>query len=143
MVIGIIIGAFIAAYSADELKLRVPPWKTLLQTFGGGLLMGFGAVTSGGCNIGHILSGVPQLALSSIFGGIFIVLGAWTASYFLFIRPLNKGIASKSKVSNLGGCVKNSLVQGIDWVSNVSAVPSFAHREYWCGNTGSNNMQDL
>ena len=88
MVIGIIIGACIAAYSADELKLRVPPWKTLLKTFGGGLLMGFGAVTSGGCNIGHILSGVPQLAISSIFGGIFIVLGAWTASYFLFIRPM-------------------------------------------------------
>ena len=90
MVIGIIIGAFIAAYSADELKLRVPPWKTLLKTFGGGLLMGFGAVTSGGCNIGHILSGVPQLAISSIFGGIFIVLGAWTASYFLFIRPMKE-----------------------------------------------------
>jgi uncharacterized membrane protein YedE/YeeE len=90
MVIGIIIGALVAAYSADELKLRVPPWKTLLKTFGGGLLMGFGAVTSGGCNIGHILSGVPQLALSSIFGGIFIVLGAWTASYFLFIRPMKE-----------------------------------------------------
>jgi len=90
MVIGIVIGALIAAYSADELKLRIPPWKTLLKTFGGGCLMGFGAVTSGGCNIGHILSGVPQLAISSILGGIFIILGAWTAAYFLFIRPLKE-----------------------------------------------------
>lgn len=88
MVIGMILGALVAAFSANELKFRMPSWKTLGQTFLGGFLMGFGAVTSGGCNIGHILSGVPQLALSSILGGTFIVLGGWAAAYYIFVRPM-------------------------------------------------------
>jgi len=49
--------------------------------------MGFGAVTSGGCNIGHLLSGVPQFSLGSILAGISIVLGAWAASYVMFVLP--------------------------------------------------------
>jgi uncharacterized protein len=51
-------------------------------------MMGFGAVLSSGCNIGHILSGVPQLSIGSILGGISIVLGGWVMAYFMFIRPM-------------------------------------------------------
>ncbi len=85
-VIGLIIGAFIAALIANEFKIRTPPLKMGLQAFLGGMLLGVGAVIADGCNIGHILSGVPQLAISSIIAGTFIVLGAWTAAYFLFMR---------------------------------------------------------
>ena len=60
----------------------------LQQTFGGGLLMGFGAVCSSGCNVEHILSGVPQLSVGSILGGICIVLGAWVTAYLMFVRPM-------------------------------------------------------
>ena len=88
LVLGVVIGAFIAAYAANELKLRMPSVKTMGLTFVGGLLMGFGAVVSSGCNVGHILSGVPQLSLGSILGGIFIVLGGWAAAYLMFIRPM-------------------------------------------------------
>jgi len=88
LVIGVIIGAFVAAFAANELKLRMPSWKTMVATFCGGLLMGFGAVVSSGCNVGHILSGVPQLSLGSILGGIFIVLGGWAAAWLMFIRPM-------------------------------------------------------
>lgn len=87
LIIGIILGSFVAALIAGEFKIRRPSWGMMGQTFGGGLLMGFGAVTSGGCNIGHILSGVPQLALGSILAGISIVLGAWLMAYLMFIRP--------------------------------------------------------
>ena len=89
LIIGIILGTFIAALIAREFKIRWPGWKTIAQTFGGGLLMGFGAITSSGCNVGHILSGVPQLGIGSIVGGVAIVIGAWLAAYFMFVRPQN------------------------------------------------------
>ena len=88
LVIGAVIGAFIAAIIAKEFALRAPAPKVILQTFGGGFLMAFGAVVSKGCNVGHILSGWPQLSLGSILGGICIILGGWFMAYLLFIRPM-------------------------------------------------------
>ena len=88
LIVGLIIGAAVAALIAGEFGLRAPAPKMILQTFTGGFLMGFGAVCSAGCNIGHILSGVPQLSLGSILGGISIVLGAWFAAYLMFVRPM-------------------------------------------------------
>jgi uncharacterized membrane protein YedE/YeeE len=86
LVIGVVIGAAIAAGIAGEFKLRAPKARRLLQQFIGGLIMGIGAVIGTACNIGHILSGVPQLALSSILGGIFIILGCWATAYIMFMR---------------------------------------------------------
>ena len=86
LVIGIVIGAAIAAIIAREFKLRAPGPTRLLQQFIGGLLLGIGAVIGFGCNIGHILSGVPQLSIGSIVNGFFIVIGAWTAAYIMFMR---------------------------------------------------------
>ena len=88
LVLATIVGAFLAAIIAKEFKLRAPAPKTLIQTFVGGGLMGFGAVLAGGCNITHILSGVPQLAFGSVLSGLFIVLGCWTAAWWMFIRPM-------------------------------------------------------
>ncbi len=90
LIIGIVLGGLVAALIAKEFKFRVPKPLVLVQTFAGGLLMGFGAVTSGGCNIGHLLSGIPQLSLGSILAGISIVLGAWAASYVMFVLPQKK-----------------------------------------------------
>jgi uncharacterized membrane protein YedE/YeeE len=87
LVIGIIIGALVAALIAGEFKFRFPGWGTMGQTFLGGFLMGFGAVTSTGCNVTHILSGLPQLSFGSTVATIAIVLGAWVTSYFIFVRP--------------------------------------------------------
>ena len=91
MIIGVVVGGLIAALISKEFKFRIPKPLMLLQTFIGGALMGFGAVTSGGCNIGHLLSGIPQLSLGSILAGISIVLGAWAASYVIFVLPQKSG----------------------------------------------------
>jgi uncharacterized protein len=88
-VLGIVLGALVAAVIAGEFAIRAPEPKLILQTLAGGLLMGFGAVISSGCNIGHILSGVPQLSIGSIVGGLSIVAGGWIMAYFMFIRPMN------------------------------------------------------
>lgn len=86
-VLGIILGAIIAAILAKEFKLRMPKNpRTYLQVLVGGALMGFGAVTAGGCNIGHFLTGVPTLAISSIVTSIFFILGNWTMAWILFGR---------------------------------------------------------
>lgn len=90
MIVGIVVGGLVAALISKEFKFRAPKPLTLLQTFIGGLLMGFGAVTSGGCNIGHLLSGIPQLSLGSILAGVSIFLGAWAASYVMFVLPQKK-----------------------------------------------------
>jgi len=88
MLLSTILGAFVAAKVAGEFKFRAPPPKTLVQTFFGGAIMGFGAAMAGGCNITHVLSGVPQLAVSSILGGAFLIFGCWFMAWILFIRPM-------------------------------------------------------
>ncbi|MGC9100389.1 MAG: YeeE/YedE family protein [Caldisericum sp.] len=86
-VFGIIIGAFIAALVSKEFKLRMPKDpKTFAQVALGGILLGFGAGIAYGCNIGHILSGLPHLAISSILFTIFAVLGNWFMVWYLFER---------------------------------------------------------
>ena len=88
LIVGVVLGAVVASLIAKEFKLRVPPVRVLVQTFVGGALMGFGAVCSTGCNIGHIMSGVPQLSLGSLIAGVSIVLGSWFAAYLMFVRPM-------------------------------------------------------
>jgi uncharacterized membrane protein YedE/YeeE len=84
-ILGIIIGAGITAAAYKEFKLRVPKKGiTYLYVVIGGMLMGIGAVMAGGCNIGHFLTGIPQLAISSIVAGVFFILGNWTMTRILY-----------------------------------------------------------
>nr|6LEP_A Chain A, Sulf_transp domain-containing protein [Spirochaeta thermophila] len=92
-IVGIILGAGVAAAVAGEFKLRMPKNPvTYLQVGIGGLLMGIGAVTAGGCNIGHFLTGVPQLALSSWLASIFFILGNWTMAWILFLESSGENL---------------------------------------------------
>ena len=84
LIVGIILGAGVAALINREFKFRVPSVGMLIQVFIGGLLMGFGAVCSAGCNIGHILSGLPQLAIGSMVAALAILAGAWLTAYLIF-----------------------------------------------------------
>lgn len=83
-IVGIIFGALVAAVVNREFKVRMPSLCMLLQVLVGGVLMGFGAVCSGGCNITHILSGLPQLAIGSIVATIAVLAGAWLTAYLIF-----------------------------------------------------------
>jgi uncharacterized membrane protein YedE/YeeE len=75
---GIVLGAFLGAVLGRDFKIRIARKKTrYLQVFIGGLLMGIGARLALGCNIGHIISGVPQLALSSFLAFISIFVGSY------------------------------------------------------------------
>lgn len=82
------IGAFLSGKLLSEVKLKVPPADELFKVLLGGFLMGLGAQLGGGCNIGHSLTGVSTLAVSSWVANIFIILGNWMMVYFLLIRPM-------------------------------------------------------
>ncbi|MCZ7531249.1 MAG: YeeE/YedE family protein [Acidimicrobiia bacterium] len=75
-VVALIPGAAAAALLASSWSLSRAHAGRLLRLFVGGLLLGLGGQIAGGCNLGHGLSGVAQLSLSSwlvvaaIVGGI-------------------------------------------------------------------------
>jgi uncharacterized membrane protein YedE/YeeE len=87
-ILGIPLGAYLSAKGLGEFKLQAPPANELMKVFLGSIIMGFGAATAGGCTVGHSLTGVSSLALSSIVATIFIILGNWTMVYFMFIKPM-------------------------------------------------------
>lgn len=87
-VLGVPLGAYISSKLLKEFKLKVPPPQELLRVLFGGLVMGIGAQIGGGCNIGHGLTGVSTLAVSSWVATVFILLGNWTMVYFLLIKPM-------------------------------------------------------
>jgi uncharacterized membrane protein YedE/YeeE len=87
-VLAVPIGAFISGKFLKEVKMKVPPADELIKVLLGGFVMGVGAQIGGGCNIGHSLTGVSTLAVSSWVANAFIILGNWTMVYFLLIRPM-------------------------------------------------------
>lgn len=90
MVLGCVAGGFIATIIAGEWSLRTPKeGKILLLQFVGGFAMGFGAVTAMGCNIGNLLSGIPQFSVGSIVAAAGIVVGCWIMAYLMFMRDMD------------------------------------------------------
>ena len=82
------LGAYISARLMHEFGLKVPPAHDLLRVLFGGFLMGIGAEIGGGCNIGHGITGVSTLAVSSWVANTAILMGDWTMVYFMLIRPM-------------------------------------------------------
>ncbi len=74
---GLIFGAFTAALLAGEFKVRFAPRKRYVQSFIGGIGMGYGARLAMGCNIGGLFSAIPSLALNGWVFGVGLVVGAW------------------------------------------------------------------
>jgi uncharacterized membrane protein YedE/YeeE len=85
-IIGIPIGAFLAAKWSREFHWRAPKPHRLMQQALGGAIMGTGAVIAGGCNIGNSLTGLGMLSLTSLVATVFLVLGTWSGTYLFFVR---------------------------------------------------------
>lgn len=87
LVLGIFLGSFIAAKGSNEFRFRMSDAKTGITSFIGGNLMGFGASLAGGCSIGNGLVMTAMMTWQGWVSLLFIILGTWTASYFIFVRP--------------------------------------------------------
>ncbi|MGI8625048.1 MAG: YeeE/YedE thiosulfate transporter family protein [Geodermatophilaceae bacterium] len=83
--LGIVIGGGIAARSTGAVELRGETRVRYVRLLVGGFLLGAGGWIAGGCNLGHGLSGMAQLNVSSIAVVICMALGVGLAGAVL--RP--------------------------------------------------------
>jgi uncharacterized membrane protein YedE/YeeE len=81
-------GAWLSAVALKEFKWKIPPAAEFLTVFFGSILMGVGAVIAGGCNLGHGVTGMSTMAVSSLVSIVSIILGNWTMVYFKLIKPM-------------------------------------------------------
>ena len=79
--LGIVAGATLAARTAGGFWVRGEQPIRYVQLAVGGVLLGAGGWIAGGCNLGHGLSGVAQLNVSS-----FVVVAAMVAGVALTRR---------------------------------------------------------
>jgi len=96
LVIGVIIGGFMAAVHGGELTGRLLPelWQDrfgsqsgflrVLVAMVGGVCMAFGARMAGGCTSGHGISGTLQLAIGSWVSAICFFIGGIIAAMLMF-----------------------------------------------------------
>jgi uncharacterized membrane protein YedE/YeeE len=95
LVLGILIGAFLASVISGVLDFRwVPlrwteafgpePLPRLFVALIGGVLMGFGSRWAGGCTSGHGISGTLQLAISSWLAAICFFVGGIATAMFIY-----------------------------------------------------------
>ena len=86
LVLGLLIGSFIAAKATGEFRIRVADAKTTVRAVVGGVLMGVGAALAGGCTVGN---GMVETSLFSFQGWIallFIALGVGAGTK-LWLKP--------------------------------------------------------
>lgn len=78
MLIGMLIGALIAALWANKVKFRLPASRIrIFQAVVGGFLSGFGARLAFGCNLANFFTGLPYFDLKTWVFTIFMVLGIY------------------------------------------------------------------
>lgn len=85
MNLGIVLGAAAAAAAAGRLSFRSPPSAAAVgASLLGGLLMGYGAWLSFGCNVGAYLAGI---ASTSLHGWLWIVFALLGTALGVRLRP--------------------------------------------------------
>src|SRR5690625_1881303 len=89
LILGILIGAYIAAKGSGEFRLRVPDARTMVRSISGGALMGIGAALAGGYTIGNAMVNTAQFSYQGwlSFGFMILGTGAATRLYVQRHRP--------------------------------------------------------
>ena len=91
LVVGLLIGGFVAAMlgrsrapAIESVHAReTTPARRYVDAFAGGFLILFGARLAGGCTSGHIISGITQLALSSMLFAAMVFAGGMITARML------------------------------------------------------------
>ena len=86
MLVALVVGAFLASLWSGEFRIRKPVRKRMPTIVIGGLLMGFGARMTPGCNISNAFGGLGILSLSSAVATFGLLLGIYTATHWVYRR---------------------------------------------------------
>ncbi|MDD5761054.1 MAG: YeeE/YedE family protein [bacterium] len=84
LIAGVVLGSALSAVLLSEFRVHrgVPPMQ-LLAGFAGGMLMGLASRMGSGCNVWHLLGGVPVLAVPSLLFAAGLFPGAWAGTLLL------------------------------------------------------------
>lgn len=77
LIAGLVVGAWSTALLAGQFRPRRPRSSEILRGLGGGLLLGWGAMTALGCTVGTLLSGTMAGALSGWVFGLVMLGTVW------------------------------------------------------------------
>lgn len=77
-ILALIAGATLTGVLAGQFKPKRPGLRASVNSFLGGIMLGFGAMISLGCTIGATLSGIHAFALSGWIFTIGMVFGVWS-----------------------------------------------------------------
>lgn len=77
LIAGIVVGGFVAALAAGQFAPRWPTPAQAARGVGGGVLLGWGAMTGLGCTVGNVLSSTMAGALSGWLFGAAVLTAVW------------------------------------------------------------------
>ena len=80
LVIGILVGSFIAAKASGEFRVRVPDKGTIIKSIIGGIGMGVGAAIAGGCTVGNAMVSTAQFEYQGWVSMVFMIVGSGIAA---------------------------------------------------------------
>jgi hypothetical protein len=86
LIVGALLGGSLSALQKGELLIKTPQQSRLPFLILGGVMMGFGAVCAGGCNIGQGISGMSTSAISSLISVLFMFVGMRLGLSLIFKR---------------------------------------------------------
>ena len=127
LVLGILVGSYIAAKVSGEFRVRVPDGRTSVRAIIGGIGMGVGASLAGGCTVGN---GMVQTSLFSYQGWVataFIALGVFVGAK-LWLKPsgVKHGSAQDSGVYTTDESISDPQLAGVEpRESEVEEAPKF------------------
>lgn len=127
LVLGILVGSYIAAKVSGEFRVRVPDGRTSVRAIIGGIGMGVGASLAGGCTVGN---GMVQTSLFSYQGWVataFIALGVFVGAK-LWLKPsaVKQGAAQDSGVYTTDESISDPQLAGVEpRESEVEEAPKF------------------
>lgn len=100
LILGILIGSYIAAKASGEFRVRVPDAKIAVRSVTGGALMGVGAALAGGCTIGNAMVETAQFTYQGWLSFAFMLLGTGAAAKVFIIPHRGHGATAQGTSAN-------------------------------------------